>query len=143
MMPLRERKSKADKTSTSTPEVPTVTTTGPTEDEAGGVLTVDLSAIQANWRALARRVSPAECSAVVKADAYGCGIEPVVRALHNAGCKTFFVAHVTEARRVRAVAPEAIVYVLNGIVPGSASAFAASAASVSRTSRSSSSTAFA
>jgi alanine racemase len=124
MMPLRERKSKADTSSTSTPEEPTVTTTGPAEDEAGGVLTIDLSAIEANWRALARRVAPAECSAVVKADAYGCGIEPVVRALHNAGCKTFFVAHVTEARRVRAVAPEAIVYVLNGIVPGSASAFA-------------------
>jgi alanine racemase len=90
----------------------------------GGTLTIDLSVLVANWRTLASRVSPAECSAVVKADAYGCGIEPVVRALTAAQCKTFFVAQVTEARRVRAVAPEAIIYVLNGVAPGSAAAFA-------------------
>jgi alanine racemase len=90
----------------------------------GGTLTVDLSVLVGNWRTLASRVSPAECSAVVKADAYGCGIEPVVRALTAAQCKTFFVAQVGEARRVRAVAPEAIIYVLNGVAPGSAAAFA-------------------
>jgi alanine racemase len=123
-MALRERKSKSSKADASAPREPTVTAVGPPELEAGGVLTIDLAAIEANWRALVSRVSPAECSAVVKADAYGCGVEPVVRALNKAGCKTFFVAHLAEARRVRAVAPEAIVYVLNGIAPGSASAFA-------------------
>jgi alanine racemase len=34
------------------------------------------------------------------------------------------VAHLAEARRVHAVAPSTVVYVLNGIAPGSASAFA-------------------
>jgi alanine racemase len=67
---------------------------------------------------------PVECAAVVKADAYGCGIEPVVTRLARAGCKTFFVADVTEGRRVRAVAPQAVIYVLNGIMPGSARSFA-------------------
>ena len=68
--------------------------------EAGGILTIDLAAIAANWRMLGRRAMPAECAAVVKADAYGCGIEPVATALAKAGCKTFFVADLAEARRV-------------------------------------------
>ena len=57
-----------------------------------------------------------ECAAVVKANAYGCGLEPVTRALANAGCKTFFVADLAEARRVRAVRREAAIYVLNGFI---------------------------
>ena len=66
------------------------------------MLTIDLAAIEANWKKLARRAMPAECAAVVKADGYGCGIEPVARTLAEAGCKTFFVADLGEARRVRA-----------------------------------------
>jgi alanine racemase len=66
---------------------------------------------------------PVECAAVVKGDAYGCGLEPVMRKLAKAGCRTFFVADVTEGRQVRAIAPEAVVYVLNGLMPGSAPAF--------------------
>ena len=42
---------------------------------------------------------------MVKGDAYGCGIEQVTAALSRAGCQTFFVAHLSEARRVRAIAP--------------------------------------
>jgi alanine racemase len=91
--------------------------------ETGGTLTVDLAAIEANWRALARRVVTVECAAVVKADAYGCGLEPVTTKLAKAGCKTFFVADLAEARRVRAVAPDAVVYVLNGFAPESDAAF--------------------
>ena len=97
---------------------------GPPESEAGGILTVDLSAIEANWRALGRRVMPCECAAVVKADAYGCGIEQVVAALTAAGCKSFFVADLAEARRARGVAPGPAIYVLNGLAPGSAPIFA-------------------
>ena len=58
-----------------------VTTAGPPAAEAGGILTVDLSAIEANWRALGRRAMPAECAAVIKADGYGCGIEQVAARL--------------------------------------------------------------
>jgi alanine racemase len=100
-----------------------VTTAGPPAAEAGGTLTIDLAAIEANWKALARRVMPSECSAVVKADAYGCGIEPVGAMLVKAGCKTFFVADLFEARRLRSVAREATIYVLNGLMPGTASTF--------------------
>jgi alanine racemase len=88
------------------------------ESEAGGRLTIDLGALRANWRDLARRAGPAECAAVVKADAYGIGIEAAVPALAGAGCRTFFVALPWEARRVRAVAPGATIYVLGGLTEG-------------------------
>jgi len=92
--------------------------------EVAATLTIHCAALAANWRALASRAAPADCAAVVKADAYGCGIEPVASVLLAAGCSTFFVAHLAEARRVRAVAPDAAIYVLNGIVPGTAQLFA-------------------
>lgn len=97
---------------------------GPSEAEAGGVLTINLSAITANWVALGREAMPAECAAVVKADGYGCGIEAVARTLNRAGCKTFFVADLAEAQRVRAVAQNSAIYVLNGLLPGTAAAYA-------------------
>jgi alanine racemase len=92
--------------------------------EAGAILTVDLGALAANWRLLRDRTAPAECAAVVKADAYGIGIEPALGALSRAGCRTFFVADLSEARRVRKGAPDAVVYVLNGLLPGTAERYA-------------------
>ena len=97
---------------------------GPPAPEAGGILTIDLGAIEANWRALGRRAMPSECAAVIKADGYGCGIEQVAVTLARAGCKTFFVADLAEARRVRAAVPEPTIYVLNGLLPGTAATFA-------------------
>lgn len=99
-------------------------TSGPPEAEAGGILTIDLAAIVANWRALGARAAPAQCAAVIKADGYGCGIEPVARALSGAGCETFFVANLAEARRARAAAPATAIYILNGLLPGTAPAYA-------------------
>lgn len=91
---------------------------------ASGVLTVDLDAIVANWRKLEKTAVPAECAAVIKADAYGCGIEPVARALAGAGCKTFFVATLDEARAARTALPSAALYVLDGFFQNSGDAFA-------------------
>jgi len=98
--------------------------TGPAESEAGGILTIDLAAIAANWRALRARAAPAHCAAVIKADGYGCGIEQVATALTKAGCQTFFVANLAEARRARTAASGAAIYVLNGLLPGTAPAYA-------------------
>jgi alanine racemase len=91
---------------------------------APGVLTVDLDAIVANWRKLEKTAVPAECAGVVKADAYGCGADAVARALAGAGCTTFFVATLDEARVVRAAAPFAAIYVLDGFFQNSGEAFA-------------------
>jgi alanine racemase len=90
-----------------------------------GTLTVDLDALIANWRRLEKTAIPAECAGVVKADGYGCGAGPVTKALAAAGCKTFFVATLDEARAVRAAAPEAALYVLNGLFPNCGDGFAA------------------
>src|ERR1051326_858281 len=103
---------------------PAPAATAPTPElERGGILTIDLAAIVANWRELARRAAPAQCAAVVKADGYGCGIEPVTAALAKAGCTTFFVATLAEARQARAVAPQAAIYVL-AMLPRTLAAFA-------------------
>src|ERR1700694_2583281 len=80
---------------------------------ATGVLTVDLDAIVANWRKLEKAAVPAECAAVIKADAYGCGVDAVARALGCAGCKTFFVATLDEARAARAAVPSAALHSLH------------------------------
>jgi alanine racemase len=89
-----------------------------------GVLTVDLDAIVANWRKLEKTAVPAECAGVVKANAYGCGTEPVARALAAAGCKTFFVATLEEARALRAAVPPAVIYALDGFFQNSGEAYA-------------------
>jgi alanine racemase len=83
-----------------------------------GTLTVDLTALAANWRLLASISKGAQCSAVIKADGYGVGLQPAMRALLDAGCRTFFVANVVEGEQARAVCRDAIIYVLDGLVLG-------------------------
>ena len=83
--------------------------------EACATLTIDLGALVANWRICAARAAPGPCAAVLKADAYGTGLEQAGAALSRAGCDTFFVAHVSEGRRLRAVLREAAILVLNGL----------------------------
>ncbi|VAW14530.1 Alanine racemase [hydrothermal vent metagenome] len=92
----------------------------------GGRLTIDLDALRANYRQMAGLAAPAECAAAVKADAYGLGLKPVSRALWQAGCRTFFVAHLSEAKRLReTLGAGPAVYVLNGLLPGQPPDFAA------------------
>jgi alanine racemase len=59
-------------------------------------LTLDRSALQDNWRWLRDRVG-VEAGAAVKADGYGLGVDEVVAALAEAGCRTFFVSTWAEA----------------------------------------------
>jgi alanine racemase len=85
---------------------------------AGIRLTVDLAALTENWRDMARRSGKARTAAVVKADAYGMGIEDAGEALYVAGARDFFVATVDEGVTLRLYAPEARIFVLAGIWPG-------------------------
>jgi len=82
------------------------------------VLTIDLGAVTANWQALRRQVAPAECAAVVKADAYGLGALQVAPALAAAGCTTFFVALLDEGVLLRPRLPHAEIIALLGALPG-------------------------
>jgi alanine racemase len=88
---------------------------GVDERIAGGELVIDLDALKANYLALARASAPAVAAGVVKADAYGLGIDLVVPALVSAGCQRFFVAMPEEGFAVRRHAPEATIFVLTGL----------------------------
>ncbi len=92
--------------------------------ETTGLLTVDLNALAANWRLLRDRMGSPEagraCAAVVKADGYGLGADPVARRLASEGCATFFVAHAEEGVTLRRALPEAEIVVLNGLLPSDA-----------------------
>ena len=90
------------------------------EPSLAAVLTIDLDAIRANWRKLAERVQPAQCAAVVKADAYGLGVSRVGPALARAGCRHFFVAQLAEGATLRQALRDkptnTTIYVLNGLL---------------------------
>lgn len=87
---------------------------------ATGLLTIDLDAIAANWRALDRAsASGVQTAAVVKADAYSLGAARVARALANAGARRFFVAVAEEGAQVRqALGPGPQICVLSGHMAG-------------------------
>lgn len=80
-------------------------------------LTIDPSAAAANWRSLAARHA-GETAGVVKANAYGLGIDLIAPALAAAGCTHFFVATLEEALALRALLPDRRIGVLNGCPPG-------------------------
>jgi alanine racemase len=88
------------------------------------LLEIDLDAVAANWRQLDAMHS-GETGAAVKADAYGLGAEQVAPALLKAGCRNFFVAHLSEGLAIRAHLPGAMLAVLHGIQPGEAGALVA------------------
>ncbi|RJF96820.1 alanine racemase [Noviherbaspirillum cavernae] len=93
---------------------------------AGAILTIDLDAVRDNHRLLRARTGGAVCAAVMKADAYGLGAQQVAPVLANDGCRHFFVAHLDEGIRLRAVLPpDAEVFVLHGPPVGAEREFVA------------------
>ena len=90
---------------------------------AASLLTIDLDAIGDNYRLLATLAHPAQCAAVVKADAYGLGAKLVAQTLAQQGCDTFFAAHLEEGVELRSVLPSSNIYVLNGLLPGEEEVF--------------------
>lgn len=83
-----------------------------------GHLTIDLSAVIANWKAL-DQISTSETAAVVKANGYGLGSRRVARALARAGARKFFVATAEEAANVRNVlGDEHEIYIFAGHMSG-------------------------
>jgi len=87
---------------------------------ATGTLSIDLSAIVANWRSLnAASDGAVETAAVVKADGYGLGAARVARALAQAGARRFFVAVAEEGAQVReALGPGPEIGVFSGHMSG-------------------------
>ena len=86
---------------------------------AGAVVSVDLAALQSNYKALAKKAGTA-ASAAIKGSAYGLGVGPASKALWAAGCTTYFVARPMEGEELRELLPKAEIYVLDGLYPGQA-----------------------
>lgn len=86
-------------------------------------LTIDLGAIVSNWQTMKRLSGNARTAAVLKADAYGLGVEDVGEALYQAGARDFFVAVPDEGATLRHFAPDARIFVLSGMWPGTESIF--------------------
>lgn len=79
------------------------------------ILTVWITHLIENY-ALLKQLAPQSIpAAVVKNDAYGVGIKRVVPALYQQECRHFFVAHACEGSLVRSLAPDACIYVLQGM----------------------------
>lgn len=77
----------------------------------GPVLSVDLDAFAANVRAVRQRIAPAELMLVVKDDAYGHGLEPIVQRARDEGVRWFGAFDVPGSLRTRAAAgPSARVF---------------------------------
>lgn len=88
------------------------------EMRASAVLSIDLTALAENYRALKSEAGKAKCGAVVKADAYGVGMDYVAPILWNEGCRHFFVALLDEGLALRRILPHARIYLLNGLLKG-------------------------
>ncbi|MEO7655455.1 MAG: alanine racemase [Sphingomicrobium sp.] len=90
-------------------------------------LTLDRSALQANWRWLGERAG-VEAGAAVKADGYGLGAREAVAALVEAGCRTFFVSTWAEAAELGSIPSGCELVVLHGVGSDDVEAALASAA---------------
>ena len=82
-------------------------------------LTIDRSAIQANWRWLAERAGVA-AGAAVKADSYGLGARHATEALIDAGCRDFCVSTWAEAEALGHLPDGVSLVVLHGLGPDDA-----------------------
>lgn len=79
---------------------------------------IDLSAIAHNFRVVQQAASGARVLAVVKADAYGHGVVPIVRALESEGAFAFGVALAEEGLELRDAGIKSAILVLNGVYGG-------------------------
>jgi alanine racemase len=87
------------------------------------LITIDLDALEANYRFCLEQMQPASCAAVVKADAYGLGIRKIAPVLRHAGCRQFFTATHREGVTLRALLPDVEIYVFEGVTELSQAAF--------------------
>ena len=79
-------------------------------------LTIDRSALQANWRWLADRAA-VPAGAAIKADGYGIGSRETMDTLLEAGCRDFFVSTWAEAEELGTLPEAASLVVLHGVGP--------------------------
>ncbi len=90
-------------------------------------LRLDRAALQNNWIWLQERAG-VPAGAAIKADGYGLGARETMRALYDAGCRTFFVSTYAEAEELGPVPGDSSLVVLHGVGPADGEAAVASIA---------------
>ena len=85
---------------------------------------IDLDALIHNFLNIKSAVPDKKLFAVVKADAYGHGTEPIVTALKNNGADAFAVSNIEEALAVRQIAQDADILILGYTPPEKADVLA-------------------
>ncbi|MES0372194.1 MAG: alanine racemase [Mariprofundaceae bacterium] len=81
---------------------------------------INLTNLKHNFQVLGNRSKESEIMAVVKANAYGHGLELVAPALFDAGCRHFAVTDAIEGEKARKLLPEAqSIVLLSGIFDAS------------------------
>lgn len=88
--------------------------------QAGAVAEVRLNAVAHNWNIICARALPAQAAPVLKADAYGLGMEAVAKRLQKCGATRFCVFSLDEGLRLRAILPKARILILGGLPRGTA-----------------------
>ncbi len=84
-------------------------------------LIIDLDAVRANYQLMAEHSGIANTGAAIKADSYGLGMNEIAPLLRDAGCSSFFCAHVSEAMTARQILGHDVeIFVLNGVCFGEA-----------------------
>jgi alanine racemase len=84
-------------------------------------LKLDKAALQHNWHWL-QDGAGVPAGAAIKADGYGIGARETMRALYDAGCRTFFVSTYAEAEDLGPVPGDSSLVVLHGVGPDDADA---------------------
>jgi alanine racemase len=92
-------------------------------DSVSTLITIDLDALEDNYRFCRQHMPAASCAAVVKADAYGLGIRKIAPALRQAGCRQFFTATHREGVTLRALLGDVEIYVFEGVTERSKNIF--------------------
>ena len=83
------------------------------------VARIDLSAVRHNYRLIQDKIGKnRHILAVVKADAYGLGMDKIAKALSQAGCTRFVVAFPQEGVLLRKILKNAQIHVLSGAWEG-------------------------
>lgn len=77
-------------------------------------LSLDRAMLQNNWRWLQDRAG-VPAGAAIKADGYGLGARETMRALYDAGCRTFFVSTYAEAKDLGPVPGDSELVILHGV----------------------------
>lgn len=78
---------------------------------------IDLDLLAENWRRILARFKGERLGAVVKADAYGLGLEPIALRLHAEGCRLFWAGSLEEGQRLRRRLQDVDIFTLNGLGP--------------------------